>query len=494
MHRKINGNVFALVKTALNEKGNRMLCCGIKIFCAIACAVGLTIAGEGVYELNGQKVESVGASRKPKAIALRSQEQPRPRQSVSVTPVQDSFLVSLVDSIQWLTVEKNKDYTICVDDPGEGIWKIKQFSFQKNLNNCVRLNSGNFVKSGKIDYVTKMGNAYTFNILVEMKYIDLGEDIHLLGYTNFNEFRRKKEVIYLDVDSEFRNRIFLDSLRVGKMTAVLAVDRYKVTECEFVQTLWDSIPAKFDKNIPDRGQSSWVERKRRMVKGERCAANDSAEIKAFPYWAFVYANLRSLRDGLNPVYSFQKSRKHFCVWNENGGFEIWRLGFQDSSLVHVDVNDSADGYRLPYYDEWMALARGGGSNIKYLWGEENDSLLASQYAWFGVREPDDWFAEFLASGSADSKSWRRYFCGRLQQKSRPVGMLKPNKYGLYDMSGLVCENVMLPGKGNFKNEILSCKGGFLADSLEALFLGAYCDTRDIYSLYFQGLRLVRQIR
>ena len=29
-------------------------------------------------------------------------------------------------------------------------------------------------------------------------------------------------------------------------------------------------------------------------------------------------------------------------------------------VVHIDK--SANGYRLPYYDEWMALARGGEAN------------------------------------------------------------------------------------------------------------------------------------
>ncbi len=73
-------------------------------------------------------------------------------------------------------------------------------------------------------------------------------------------------------------------------------------------------------------------------------------------------------------------------------------------------------------------------------------------------------------------------------------MKKPNGYGLYDMMGLVCENVMLPGMSIFGNEITSCKGGFLYDSLQALNFGAHANNYVGGCGKYQGLRLVRQLK
>lgn len=55
-------------------------------------------------------------------------------------------------------------------------------------------------------------------------------------------------------------------------------------------------------------------------------------------------------------------------------------------------------------------------------------------------------------------------------------------------AGLVCENVMLPGKSIFGNEITSCKGGFLYDSLQSLNFGAHMDNSNGGFGGYQGLR------
>ena len=43
------------------------------------------------------------------------------------------------------------------------------------------------MKNGKIQYATRMGNGYTFQLLVGMKYIDLRGKKHLLGYLELGE-------------------------------------------------------------------------------------------------------------------------------------------------------------------------------------------------------------------------------------------------------------------------------------------------------------------
>ena len=123
-------------------------------------------------------------------------------------------------------------------------------------------------------------------------------------------------------------------------------------------------------------------------------------------------------------------------------FDIRKDFFGYSYNIHVSVDKFADGYRLPYYNEWMALARGGSVNYRYIWGDKKDSIVASQYAWFGIREPEDKYLKLKANDPMN-RSFLKNSCGKWLQKSRPVGMLKPNSYGLYDMVGLVCENVMM---------------------------------------------------
>ena len=407
--------------------------------------------------------------------------------------IQDSFRVALRDSIHWLEMEKNTDYTICTDDVNNGMWKGTDFSFKKE-NNCVLLNSGNYVKSGKLWYVTNMGNVHTFNLLVEMKYIDLSSKTHLLGFRG-SDYKLKEQAVFWDVESEYHNREYLDSVRLVKIEEVLLVDKYMVTECEFIQALWDSIPANVE-NGQLAQKNFWIQKKKNMKKHSFCDSHDSAAIEVQPYLAFVYANIRSLRDGLNPVYSFSKAFDEMGEMKlyENGDFDIRKDFFGYSYNIHVSVDKFADGYRLPYYNEWMALARGGSVNYRYIWGDKKDSIVASQYAWFGIREPEDKYLKLKANDPMN-RSFLKNSCGKWLQKSRPVGMLKPNSYGLYDMVGLVCENVMMYKKSIFNDEILSCKGGFLSDSLEALNLGSHCDTGNSKSrLRFQGLRLVRQIR
>lgn len=409
--------------------------------------------------------------------------------------MQDSFLVSLkAGAEQWFEMEKNTHYSLCIEGYRSGIWKTKDFSYQRTSDSCIQINSGNYVKSGKIQYATKMGNGYTFHILVGMKYIDLRGKEHLLG---------EKDNSRLAVPLvSFPGRIYYDSLRYEEMDEVLAVDKYKVTECEFVQTLWDSIPSQLGREPyeihPYRdNQLFWINKKKSMIKGGYCDTHDSAAIRIYPYHGFLYANLRSLRDNLKPVYRFETCDDSYCpnrtYFKTAGGFEEFAPSFDGKSgqaiLVHIDVN--ADGYRLPTQDEWMALARAGGHLITSPF--ESDSSFAAQYAWFGVIDPEDPYAK-MSMDDPSERGWLESSCGERLQKSRPVGMLKPNDFGLYDMFGLVCENVRAQRTLGRKSAIY-CKGGFLTDSLKALRFGSYCSNEHGTALkVFQGLRLVRKIK
>ena len=394
--------------------------------------------------------------------------------------IQDSFRVALRDSVHWLEMEKNTDYTICTDDASDGMWKGTDFSFKRE-NNCIQLNPGNYVKSGTLWYVTNMGNVHTFNLLVGMKYVDLSTQEHLIG-TDLRCLRTKSG-----------SCVYKDPIRRVRIEKVLAVDKYKVTDCEFIHALWDSIPVQKNKNLDDNN-NFWIEKKMLMKKDGACDAHDSAAIRVHLYHAFVYANIRSLRDGFKPVYSFKKTESMKRSFDKkDGSFNIDGTSFfaNVAENVNVMIDENADGYRLPYYDEWMAFSRGSAGT--YGKNNLNDSTRKSQYAWFGVQESDDFYST-LDKNKFENRITLKHSCGLWKQKSRPVGMLKPNDYGLYDVLGLVCERVMLPGKSLFHNEVSSCKGGFLTSSIDELNVRNHCDDDGFASKLYQGLRLVREIR
>lgn len=471
-----------------------------KFFVSIFLLPIVVLASEyTVFGLDGKKVGnedcvekldcvSSARSKYSKAIVIvdDSQKSFSSKTLSQSTQNDESFNISLRDSISWVEVDKNTMVSLCVDDTNGGHWSISDFSYRVQNDSCVQFESGKFVKSAQVRYVSKTGKKQMVNVLVGMRRIDLSKSRHEMGYYG-REYSLKKRVIYAnDEKKNFENRIYPDPVRDTTINEVLSVDKFLVTNCEIVQTLWDSIPmysqAK-EKNTL-KYHNYWIEKKKNALKNGKCDAHDSAAIRIYLYDALIYANVRSVRDGFKPVYEFEKvdQKNHFPTLYKDGSFDVYTASFFEKyddphkMWLRVKVNKSADGYRLPYYNEWMALAKAGNKKSKYIWGNSEDSVLASEYAWFG-------------EGVAISKKYGIY-----DQESRPVGMKKPNGFGLYDMMGLVCENVMLPGMSIFGNEITSCKGGFLYDSLQALNFGAHANNYVGGYGKYQGLRLVRTLK
>ncbi len=120
-----------------------------------------------------------------------------------------------------------------------------------------------------------------------------------------------------------------------------------------------------------------------------------------------------------------KQFQAFCGETGRGMPEQPEWNKADHPVVNVDWHDAAEycewvGKRLPTEAEWEKAARGG-TETEYHFGDDASKL--GEYAWF--------------AGNSDGQS-------------HPVGMKKPNQFGLFDMHGNVWEWVQDWYHGSYK--------------------------------------------
>ncbi len=143
----------------------------------------------------------------------------------------------------------------------------------------------------------------------------------------------------------------------------------------------------------------------------------------------VWCNALSVMEGLDPVYYTDEARTQ--EYKKAMKFRGIKTDLEDQiagigGYSHDEPREpwlfahwAKNGYRLPTHAEWAYAARGGLEKQELQWGA--DHTQSPGYIW-GMMN---------AGGT-----------------THPVGQLKPNGYGLYDMQGNVCEAMWGIKKGN----------------------------------------------
>ncbi|HQO10172.1 MAG TPA: SUMF1/EgtB/PvdO family nonheme iron enzyme [Clostridiales bacterium] len=140
------------------------------------------------------------------------------------------------------------------------------------------------------------------------------------------------------------------------------------------------------------------------------------------YEIIKYCNLRSIAEGLTPVYTITSSTDP-AEWGEvpTDHNTVW-----DAAIC----NWKANGYRLPSEAEWEYAARGGLSGQRF----PNGATISHS-------TNGDTQANYCAQPSlytydvSPTTDYNPVYYGT----SSPVGSFPPNGYGIYDMAGNLCE-------------------------------------------------------
>lgn len=120
------------------------------------------------------------------------------------------------------------------------------------------------------------------------------------------------------------------------------------------------------------------------------------------YDAIYFCNKLSVLMGYEPVYVIEEETDILMMYQPFLSLEI---------KDEIQINENADGFRIPTIDEWVYAAKGG-ENFKYAGSDNADDI-----------------AIVLPYDPVESHEYE-------------VAQKKPNGYGLYDMSGNVSEWVM----------------------------------------------------
>jgi len=117
--------------------------------------------------------------------------------------------------------------------------------------------------------------------------------------------------------------------------------------------------------------------------------------------------------GVSIEYQFSSANDDYGLAGTGDDYPIYYVSWNDCQEFISELNsiDPDHTYRLPTEAEWEYACRAG-SRTAFYWGNSDSDSTMNEYCWYAV--------------NSDSEA-------------HPVGILQPNDWGLYDMSGNVWE-------------------------------------------------------
>ena len=130
----------------------------------------------------------------------------------------------------------------------------------------------------------------------------------------------------------------------------------------------------------------------------------------------------------------------FVSWIDAINYCNWKSKKENLKCCYKIIGDSvfwdksAKGYRLLTEAEWEYVARSGGKNYKFAWGNDSLPMINGQKA---ANIKDETFKKANSPDAKLKPVWKGYEDGYLY--TSPVGSFAPNELGIYDMCGNVYE-------------------------------------------------------
>ena len=326
---------------------------------------------------------------------------------------------------KWYEVDWNQGVKLCPEkdfNTGNGTWIVNGTSHVDSLN-CVYVDGSPYTRGILVLFARNrndLKDADSSWILVNQTIIDL---------------KGKDFIVYKGI-GRIDDRYVKDTSYAVRMEYDLIVDK---TELRVRDALWLR-----------KGEKVNEKQSVLALNSDYYPSSDSLEVLDYPsqYYRY-YLEFRSKKDGLESVLNCPK-------------------------LTQCSYNKFANGYRLPYYDEWYILQNAGQSKV-FSWGNEfvEDSL----------------------------KKYADIHCAENKSGLYPVRRYAPNQYGLFDTYGNAYESYFTPDDNNGYFAVNPCSvfarnpGKVCRDLLKykCLRRNTIVNNATFKTPGFQGLRMVRKL-